>query len=1211
MSNSMLSLAVAAVIIFTVSGYTISYNIDIDEVVDTLFTNVLDYAYAIHGVLSLNAASSITDNDDNLKLAEVYDITAFEPNGRTYVAVTSYADSGVQILDVTNPLNITAMGSIDDDDDDTPGSWSLLDGILSMGTLQYAFAQTPDSTPPTFVSSGLDSTTRVLTITFSETIDVTPATNVVPTGIHIRESGSYTGGITLTAAELGTTADGTTISFTLTDAHHTTVAGLTTPELTIEPGAVRDTSGNFIDGTFDVSTLVHVDATSVSSQESSPKGMAFSSDGLKMFVIGTSGDDITEYTLSTAFDASTLTYVDETSVLAQELSPHSMAFSNDGLKMFVTGGTGDEINEYTLSTAFDASTLTHVDATSVSAQESFPTGMAFSNDGLKMFVVGSNGDEINEYTLSTAFDASTLTHVDATSVSGRDGLPHGIEFSNDGLKMFIIGGTNDSIYEYTLSTAFDASTLTYVDTTLISEQELSPKGMAFSNDGAKMFVIGDNGDEINEYTLSSVYPITVTTTINTPPVAEAGPPLQVNEGDSITLQGSGSDPDGNDSDLTYLWSQDPLISFDDLNSATPTVTAYSVTVDTEITLTLTVSDDTDFHTDTMVLTILNVTAGNIRPTVDVGSDQTVKEGATVSMSWTASDPDGDPLTSSWSQDLLSPAISLDSPNSSPTTFTAPQVEDDTAFTFTLEVTAGPHTVEDSLTITVKNNRPPTADIKAVGPVDEGVLVTLSGSASDPDKDPFTHEWEIVSGPQVTLTKDNTLRPQFTAPPVTSDEEIVFRLTVTDDAGEFDDDTVTITVRNVPITVSSVTYNPGSGTLLITFNQDIDTVDYSGLHVRSANSDTGGITLSSAVPEHTSPDRTITVVLDSDMRETYADLTSPQLVVEDGAVTDTDGDQTTNVPDQSIRDASSRKKSSSSPPAVHLSALIQTRTVDIPPHIAEQVALHDASDPLEPLMPDGTFDFPLAINGYGYLLDDATNTLVPQTVRIGDDSTTYITFTVYTQRDLAHFTMYLNLQEDDTNYADSDTYITYKDDGTTSVTDPHGYIGNNTTITVAQEDDSVPEKKTVRITIEFGEEPMGPTNMVAYMWDTDRKAVFIKVIDAFEVTAALPESVIQAADPEPATPDFEPVAADPEPVLADTPGPDDYDEAQALHIIRMWSGFESEMITDTQLLELLGLEGYQDVDLPDWMMTQLGVLVANGDVTVDEFLLALQYVLTHT
>ena len=502
-------------------------------------------------------------------------------------------------------------------------------------------------------------------------------------------------------------------------------------------------------------------------------------------------------------------------------------------------------------------------------------------------------------------------------------------------------------------------------------------------------------------------------------------------------------------------------------------------------------------------------------------------------------------------------------------------------------------------------------------------VTLSGTARDPDGDPLTSEWTRVSGPAPTDLTDNTVKSlRFTAPGVTSDEEIVFRFAATDDAGESAEDTVTVTVSDVPITVSSATYNPGSGTLLIAFNQNIDTVDYSRLHVRSANSDIGGITLSNAVSmDISSNDRTITVVLDSDMRETYADLTSPQLVVEDGAVTDTDGDQTTDVPNQPIRDASQKRSSSSSKaPLVNMIALAQARIVDIPPHIAEQIASHDASDPLEPIIPDGTFDFPLVINGYGYLLDDTTNTLVPQTVRTGDDPVT-VTFTVYTEKDLAHFTLYLNLQDDNTDYADSDTYITYRDDGTTVVTDPHGYIAD-ATITVTQEDDQAPEKKTVSITIYF-EEPMGPTNAVAYMWNTDRKAVFVKIIDALEVTAALLEPVVQAADPEPLEPDSvlpadpEPVApdlagdaVDPEPTSSDILWSDDYDEAQVLHIIRMWSGFESEFITDIQLLDLLGLEDYQDVDIPDWMMTELGVLVSKGDVTTDEFLLALQYVLEH-
>ena len=91
---------------------------------------------------------------------------------------------------------------------------------------------------------------------------------------------------------------------------------------------------------------------------------------------------------------------------------------------------------------------------------------------------------------------------------------------------------------------------------------------------------------------------------STSPVAEAGPNLSVDEGRSVILQGSGS---ANDNDaLTYSWSQDSKLFFDNSSSATPTVTASSVTADTPITLTLTVSDGTDWHTDTMVLTIINV-----------------------------------------------------------------------------------------------------------------------------------------------------------------------------------------------------------------------------------------------------------------------------------------------------------------------------------------------------------------------------------------------------------------------------------------------------------------------------------------------------------------------------------------------------------------------------------------------------------------------------
>ena len=43
------------------------------------------------------------------------------------------------------------------------------------------------------------------------------------------------------------------------------------------------------------------------------------------------------------------------------------------------------------------------------------------NDGTKMFIVGTTGDDVNEYTLSTGFDlSSSYPFVDSYSVSPKE-----------------------------------------------------------------------------------------------------------------------------------------------------------------------------------------------------------------------------------------------------------------------------------------------------------------------------------------------------------------------------------------------------------------------------------------------------------------------------------------------------------------------------------------------------------------------------------------------------------------------------------------------------------------------------------------------------------------------------------------------------------------------------------------------------------------------
>ena len=63
--------------------------------------------------------------------------------------------------------------------------------------------------------------------------------------------------------------------------------------------------------------------------------------------------------------------------------------------------------------------------------------IAFSNDGLKMFVIGTSNDNINEYTLSAPFTLFGHSFIGATPISHTNN-PRDISFSNDGLKMFVV-----------------------------------------------------------------------------------------------------------------------------------------------------------------------------------------------------------------------------------------------------------------------------------------------------------------------------------------------------------------------------------------------------------------------------------------------------------------------------------------------------------------------------------------------------------------------------------------------------------------------------------------------------------------------------------------------------------------------------------------------------------------------------------------------------
>jgi len=255
---------------------------------------------------------------------------------------------------------------------------------------------------------------------------------------------------------------------------------------------------------FDVSIAVYSQSFSLSSQDTVPRGVAFNTDGTKMFIVGTSGDAVYEYDLSTGFDISTAVYSRSFSIISQVPQGQGIAFNTDGTKMFITDGSSEDVSEFTLSTGFDVSTATYSTAFSITAQDTAPWGIAFNTDGTKMFVVGFTNDSVYEYALTTGFNVSTASYSQGFSVNAQDSAPTGLAFNSDGTKMFVVGNSGNDINEYTLSTGFDISTASFVDSFSVSDKEVNPSGLAFSPDGTKMFVVGYTSDSVHEYDVGTV-----------------------------------------------------------------------------------------------------------------------------------------------------------------------------------------------------------------------------------------------------------------------------------------------------------------------------------------------------------------------------------------------------------------------------------------------------------------------------------------------------------------------------------------------------------------------------------------------------------------------------------------------------------------------------------------------------------------------------------
>ena len=417
-------------------------------------------------------------------------------------------------------------------------------------------------------------------------------------------------------------------------------------------------------------------------------------------------------------------------------------------------------------------------------------------------------------------------------------------------------------------------TLTY-KWVFTSRPSASSAALSGSSGVLTSFVVDVPGTYVVTLTVSNGAAADSTTvtisTVNSPPVANAGPNQTVAVGALVTLNGSGSsDVDGDP--LTYFWSliAEPAGSSAELSSARNPSPTFVADKAGSYVAQLVVNDGTVNSAPATV----RITTANTPPVANAGPNQTVTVGTLVQLNGSGStDVDGDPLTFRWSFNSVpsGSTASLSSVSAVNPTFTA-----DRAGTYVAQLIVNDGTVDSqpsTVTVTTSALQAPVANPGPNQTVVHGVIVTLSGSGTDPQGLPLTLTWSLITRPPnslATLSSISAPHPTFLAD---QPGTYVAQLIVSNGFLNSQPATVVITTTNTPpVAVAGVNQGVAVGVMVFldgsaSWDADNDPLTYSwSLTSRPASSTA---TLQGAV--------TRTPSFLADMPGTYV----AQLIVNDG------------------------------------------------------------------------------------------------------------------------------------------------------------------------------------------------------------------------------------------------------------------------------------------------------------------------------------------
>lgn len=267
---------------------------------------------------------------------------------------------------------------------------------------------------------------------------------------------------------------------------------------------------------FNISTASSFISFLLSTYDTLPSSFVWATDGMKLFVVGQATDRIYQFSTSEAFNISQLTY-DNVSipVNGQSTVPTSIGIKNTGDKIYLLDATTDGLYEYHLAEVNNISGMTYTgNNINLTSQESNPISFKFNNDGTKLYVIGTSTDTVYEYNIEIPYDIKRAKFTFSTFRYTQGGSPTSIEFSSDGNKLFISDNSNETIFSYDLPSPYDLNGFSYDNDNYSLSEVGMPLSAQWGKNGKSLFVISNTTKSLHEYETTADYSVSGMTHIN-------------------------------------------------------------------------------------------------------------------------------------------------------------------------------------------------------------------------------------------------------------------------------------------------------------------------------------------------------------------------------------------------------------------------------------------------------------------------------------------------------------------------------------------------------------------------------------------------------------------------------------------------------------------------------------------------------------------------